>query len=136
MDYKANVTLMTKPGNLKGIASVSLNDEFVIKGIRIYEGEKGPFISMPSRKVGEKFEDTCFPITNESREALHSAVLKAYEQKLSQQEEQTNENGKDSKNSRNKKSQKHTDAPKTDENNEEMSEDQEEQTEAGPEMSM
>ncbi len=136
MDYKANVTLTTKPGSLKGMASVSLNDEFVIKGVRIYEGEKGLFVSMPSRKVGEKFEDTCFPITNESREALHSAVLKAYEQKLTQQEEQTNEEGKDNKKSGNKKSQKHSDVPKADENNEEMSEDQDEQTETGPEMSM
>ena len=136
MDYKANVTLTTKPGSLKGMASVSLNDEFVIKGVRIYEGEKGLFVSMPSRKVGEKFEDTCFPITNESREALHSAVLKAYEQKLTQQEEQTNEEGKNNKKSGNKKSQKHSDVPKADENNEEMSEDQDEQTETGPEMSM
>ena len=53
MDYKANVTLMTKPGSLKGVASVSINEEFVVKGLRIYEGDNGPFVSMPSRKVGE-----------------------------------------------------------------------------------
>ena len=89
-----------------------------------------------SRKVGENYEDICFPITAEGREALHSAVLEAYEQKLTQQEEQTNEEGKNGKKSGSKKSQKQSDAPKADENGEEMSEDQEEQTEAGPEMSM
>ena len=136
MDYKANVTLMTKPGSLKGVASVSINEEFVVKGLRIYEGDNGPFVSMPSRKVGENYEDICFPITAEGREALHSTVLEAYEQKLTQQEEQTNEEGKNGKKSGSKKSQKQSDAPKADENGEEMSEGQEEQTEAGPEMSM
>lgn len=136
MEYKANVNLTNKPGNLKGIASVSINDEFVVKGIRVVEGDKGVFVSMPSRKVGENYEDVCFPITNEGREALHKAVLDAYEQKLTQQEEQTNEEGKNNKKSGSKKSQKQSDAPKADENGEEMSEGQEEQTEAGPEMSM
>ena len=103
MDYKANVTLMTKPGSLKGVASVSINEEFVVKGLRIYEGDNGPFVSMPSRKVGENYEDICFPITAEGREALHSAVLEAYEQKLTQQEEQTNEEGKNNKKSYNGK---------------------------------
>ena len=136
MDYKANVNLMTKPGNLKGLASVTINNEFVVTGVRIYEGDNGPFVSMPSRKVGENYEDICFPITAEGREALHSAVLEAYEQKLTQQEEQTNEEGKNKKKSGNKKSQKQSDEHKADENSEEISENQEEQTETGPEMSM
>ena len=97
MEYKANVNLMTKPGNLKGFATVTINEEFVIKGLRIIEGEKGPLISMPSRKVGENYEDICFPITAEAREKINTAVIKAYEQKLSQQEEQTSENSKSDK---------------------------------------
>ena len=136
MDYKAKVNLMTKPGNLKGLASVTINKEFVVTGVRIFENEKGPFVMMPSRKVGENYEDICFPITAEGREALHSAVLEAYEQKLTQQEEQTNEEGKNNKKSGNKKSQKQSDEHKADENSEEISENQEEQTETGPEMSM
>ena len=137
MDYKASVTLITKPGSLKGVASVSINEEFVVKGLKIYEGEKGAFVSMPSRKVGEEYEDICFPLTKEGREALHNAVLNEYEQKLSQQEEQINEEGgKGKKSGGGKKSQKQSDEHKADENAEGMSENQEEQTEAGPEMSM
>ena len=33
MDYKAKVSLMTKPGKLKGIASININDEFAIRTI-------------------------------------------------------------------------------------------------------
>lgn len=136
MDYKASVSLMTKPGNLKGIASVSINEEFVVRGVRIYEGDNGLYVKMPSQKYDGEYKDICFPITAESRTALHNAVMEAYEQKLSQQEEQTNEEGKNNKKSGNKKSQKQSDAPKADENSEEMSENKEEQTETGPEMSM
>ena len=136
MNYKASVNLINKPGSLKGVALVSIDNEFVVKGVRIYENDNGPFILMPSRKVGENYEDIFFPITAESRNALHKAVIGAYEQKLTQQEEQTNEEGKNNKKSGNKKSQKQSDDIKKDENNEEMSENPEEQTEAGPEMSM
>ena len=136
MEYKANVNLMTKPGNLKGFATVTINEEFVVKGLRIIEGEKGPFVSMSSRKVGENYEDICFPITAEVREKINTAVINAYEQKLSQQEEQTSENSKSDKKSGKKQSQKSSNVPKADENDKEISEAQEEQTEAGPEMSM
>ena len=37
MNYKASVNLINKPGSLKGVASVSINDEFVVKG----QGEEG-----------------------------------------------------------------------------------------------
>ena len=130
MNYKASVNLINKPGSLKGVASVSINDEFVVKGVRIFEGNDGPFVSMPSRKAGAKYEDICFPITKEGRENLHSAVLGAYEQKLTQQEEQNHEEGKETKKAGNKKSQKRSDGQKTAESNTELQADQNEQTEA------
>lgn len=138
MDYKAKVSLMTKPGKLKGIASININDEFAIRGLKIYEGEKGPFISMPSRKIGEKFEDICFPITSEGREKMTEAVIKAYEQKLSQQEEQTHEEENTEKKSGKGKRQSHkqSDGQKENENREEMSEGQEEQTAHEPKIEM
>ena len=34
---------------MKGIASVTLDDCFVVRGIRIIEGDAGLFIAMPSR---------------------------------------------------------------------------------------
>ncbi len=86
MEFKANVTLCDKPGTLKGFASVTIDEQFAINGIRIVEGEYGPFLSMPSKKVGEDYEDICFPVTKECRDKLHEAVINAYKEKLSQQE--------------------------------------------------
>ena len=102
MNYKASVNLINKPGSLKGVATVSINDEFVVKGVRIFEGNDGPFVSMPSRKAGAKYEDICFPITKEGRENLHSAVLEVYEQKLKQQEEQIREEKEENEKARKK----------------------------------
>ena len=75
MEFRASVTLVNKPGTLKGFASVNIDEQFAVKGIRIVEGENGPFLSMPSRKVGENYEDMCFPVTKECREKLNEAVL-------------------------------------------------------------
>ncbi len=36
---------------LKGFCTITFNDEFVIRDIKIIEGTNGPFVAMPSRKV-------------------------------------------------------------------------------------
>jgi len=142
MDFRATVTLVNKPGPLKGFANVNIDEQFAIRGVRIMEGENGPFISMPSRKVGENYEDIAFPVTKESREALNEAVLKAYEQKLTQQEGQTNEAKQETKNdSQGKssaKSQKSSTEPKQDAKKEEVlpENEQSEQVEEGPSLGM
>ena len=87
MNFKADVKLCNKPGNLKGIASVVIEEQFAIRDIRIVDGKNGLFLSMPSRKVGEDYVDICFPITNECRQKLSDVVVKAYEEKLSQQKD-------------------------------------------------
>ena len=37
-------------GRLRAVASITLDDEFVVHDIKIIEGEKGLFIAMPSKK--------------------------------------------------------------------------------------
>jgi len=77
-------------GNLKGIASANFDDCFAVTGIKIRDSQKGLFVSMPNRKVGDReYKDICFPVTKEFREELNNAVLNAYHQKL--EESQGNE---------------------------------------------
>ena len=48
---KVNVHRIEKENSrMKGIASVTLDDCFVVRGIRIIEGDEGLFIAMPSRE--------------------------------------------------------------------------------------
>ena len=88
MDIKAKLVKAFDSGKLKATFDVTIDDKFAIHGIKIIEGEKGLFVSMPQRKDGEDYKDVFHPITAEAREELNKQVMDAYEQKL---EEEQNE---------------------------------------------
>ena len=71
-------------GSVLAHASITLNGCFAIRGLRVVQGENGPFVSMPSYKSGGEYRDVCFPITKDFREPMHTAVLGAYQQELVQ----------------------------------------------------
>lgn len=72
-------------GNTLAYADVNISG-FVTKGIRIMDGAKGEFLSMPARqKQSGEYEDTFFPVTKQARETLISAVMQAYHQAMQQQ---------------------------------------------------
>ena len=65
---------------IKAFADISIG-HFVVKGLRVVEGKKGLFISMPSEKAKDgKWYETFFPATKEAREVLNELVLTAYQQ--------------------------------------------------------
>jgi stage V sporulation protein G len=67
-------------GNLKAYATITLDDSYVIHGLKIMEGEGGLWVSMPAskNKRGE-FKDIFHPITREARDILVKAVIDKYE---------------------------------------------------------
>jgi stage V sporulation protein G len=74
---------MTKEGNMKAVASITIDNELAIHDIKIIEGEKGLFIAMPSRKTPDgDYRDIAHPISQESRDTLQKAILEAYEKVL------------------------------------------------------
>ena len=93
---KVNATinrLIDKPdSSVKAVASASFDGYYAVHGIKVRSGEKGLFISMPSTSYtnanGEKkYQDTFHPITKGAREALHSAVIRAYNAALEQSQQ-------------------------------------------------
>lgn len=75
------IRLVEKDGSkLKAVASITIDECFVIHDIKIIEGKEGFFISMPSRKTPDgEYRDIVHPINTETREQIISAILKAYE---------------------------------------------------------
>jgi stage V sporulation protein G len=72
-------------GALKANASVNINGFFAVSKIRIMEGSKGLFISMPQYKgQNGEYRDICFPCTKEAKAEFDKAVLSAYEQTMAQ----------------------------------------------------
>ena len=59
-------------------ASVTFGGVFVVTGLKVIDGKKGVFVSMPQYKYKGEWKDSCFPITGEFREELSEAVLEAY----------------------------------------------------------
>lgn len=66
---------------LKGIASVFLDNQFVVKNIRIIEGDKGLFIAMPNRFLSPgKRADICNPLNKETRKMFEDAIISKYKE--------------------------------------------------------
>lgn len=68
---------------LKAFVSITLDGAFLVDGLKVYDGQKGLFVSMPSRKVpGGGYKDLAFPVTREARELLQETVIGAYKKVL------------------------------------------------------
>lgn len=75
------VRRVSKEGKMKAIASITLDNEFVIHDIKVIEGEKGLFIAMPSRKASDgEYRDIAHPINSDTRARIQSVVLKKYDE--------------------------------------------------------
>ncbi|MBT2571561.1 septation protein SpoVG [Planococcus sp. CPCC 101016] len=68
-------------GRMRAIASITLDNEFVIHDIRVIDGNEGLFVAMPSKRTPDgEFRDIAHPINSSARTKLQEAVLTAYEQ--------------------------------------------------------
>lgn len=77
-----NVKVIKTEGNfiVKGIASITIDDSFVVHDIKIIETQNGLFVAMPSRRLPSGgFKDIAHPINTEARELIQKAVLNEYE---------------------------------------------------------
>jgi len=76
------VTLRNEP-KLKGFANVTFDNAFVIRGMKIIQGNNGYFVSMPSRKrPNGTHQDIAHPINRDMRLEIERRVLEAYELEL------------------------------------------------------
>lgn len=89
LPFKVRVTPYEREGsNIRGFASVYLNDSFVVGSISIINGRNGEFVSMPAYKASNKakggesaYHDIVYPITKEFREQLYGEILNTYHEK-------------------------------------------------------
>ena len=64
---------------LKAVASITIDESFVVHDIKIIEGIDKLFIAMPSRKTPEgEFKDIAHPINAEMRESIQKLILDEY----------------------------------------------------------
>jgi stage V sporulation protein G len=77
-----DIRIKKTPGDtsVKAFASITIDDSLVFHDVKIVEGKNGLFVSMPNKKVGDKYVDICHPITAQSRTTLIDSVLNSYHQ--------------------------------------------------------
>ena len=65
---------------LKAVASITIDECFVVHDIKVIEGSQGYFIAMPSRKTPDgEYKDIVHPLNTETREEIRTAILNEFE---------------------------------------------------------
>ena len=73
-------------GSLKAYCDLAVNNQFLIKGLRVVEGKTGLFVSMPRQQGKDaKWYDSVVALDKEIRKAVGRVVLEAYEQTVENQ---------------------------------------------------
>ncbi len=68
-----------KNDRLKGYATIVFENCFIVRDLKIIEGNKGLFVSMPSRRRKDGvFRDIVHPLNSEMREMIEDSVIKEY----------------------------------------------------------
>lgn len=73
------VTLIDRD-KMRAMVSVVIANAMMVTGIRVIEGTKGFFVSMPQRKSPSgEYSDVAFPISKEMRLELSALILAEFE---------------------------------------------------------
>ena len=66
-------------GPMKAFVDLSVNDVLVIKGLRVVQGQKGLFVSMPQEQGKDKrWYDSIRCLNPDMRDLINEKVLTAY----------------------------------------------------------
>ena len=67
-------------GALKAFCDLVVGESFLVKGIRVVEGKKGLFVSMPQEQGKDgNWYDTVIPLSKETRQRVSEVVLEAFQ---------------------------------------------------------
>ncbi len=74
---------LVNESKLRAFVSITFDNCFVVRGIKIIQGVHGPFVSMPSRRTSRgTFQDIAHPISEEMRLKMDGIILGAFEAEL------------------------------------------------------
>jgi stage V sporulation protein G len=77
---EVKVYLAKDGGRLKAYATIVFDNDFIVRDLKIIEGDKGLFVSMPSRRrVDGTFRDIVHPLNARMREMIEKAIISEYE---------------------------------------------------------
>lgn len=67
-------------GRLKAYATVVFDNCFIVRDLKVIEGDKGFFVSMPSRRRKDgTFRDIVHPLNAETRKLIEDHIIAEYQ---------------------------------------------------------
>lgn len=67
-------------GRLRAYATIVFDNVFIVRDLKIIEGQNGYFVSMPSRRRKDgTFRDIVHPLNSDMRKMIEEAVINEYQ---------------------------------------------------------
>jgi stage V sporulation protein G len=68
---------------LKAYVTITLDDCFVVRDLKVISGNSGLFVAMPAkRRKDGTFKDIAHPLNSETRERMEKTILSEYEREI------------------------------------------------------
>jgi stage V sporulation protein G len=68
---------------LKAYVAITFDNCFVVRDLKVINGNNGLFVAMPSKKRKDgTYRDTAHPLNNETRQMIESKVLEEYNREI------------------------------------------------------
>jgi stage V sporulation protein G len=68
---------------LKAYVTITIDECFVVRDLKIIRGNEGLFVAMPSKKRKDgQFKDIAHPLNQETRAHMEQAIFDAYEKEV------------------------------------------------------
>jgi stage V sporulation protein G len=68
---------------LKAYVAITFDNCFVVRDLKVINGNNGLFVAMPSKKRKDgTYRDTAHPLNNETRQMIESRVLEEYNKEI------------------------------------------------------
>jgi len=72
-------------GRLKAYATMVFDDCFIIRDLKIIEGDNGLFVSMPSRRRKDGFRDIVHPLNSDTRKMIEDSIIHEFKTSVVEQ---------------------------------------------------
>jgi len=74
---------LRESNQLKAFVNIVIDDAFIVRNIKVIEGENGLFIAMPSRRLSSgEYRDIAHPINTETRNYIEQTIIEKYREVL------------------------------------------------------
>ena len=74
---------LRESNQLKAFVNIVIDDAFIVRNIKVIEGDNGLFVAMPSRRVSSgEYRDIAHPINTETRNMIENIIIEKYKEIL------------------------------------------------------